>query len=187
MTAHKCKYFVTTIASVILLSGCSYVPDKLNPIEWASDGYDWLLGEDDYSYSNSNVSAEIEEEQTGAGVPECRCTDFMEWHNCEGTYRFADGDKYVGEFKDGKQHGQGTYTFANGNKYVGVFRDGQKNGQGTYTCANGKKYVGEYRGGKSHGHGTHTWADGRKYVGEYRNGKEHGRVPRSKSYDLKKA
>ena len=29
------------------------------------------------------------------------------------------GDKYVGEFKDGTFHGQGTYTFANGQKYVG--------------------------------------------------------------------
>ena len=28
-----------------------------------------------------------------------------------GTFTSADGDKYVGEWKDGKMHGQGTYTF----------------------------------------------------------------------------
>ncbi len=42
-------------------------------------------------------------------------------------------DKYVGEFKDGKKHGQGTFTYANGDKYVGEFKDGYtKHGQGTY-------------------------------------------------------
>ena len=33
-------------------------------------------------------------------------------HNCFGTVTFASGNKYVGEFKDSKQHGQGTKTFA---------------------------------------------------------------------------
>ena len=32
--------------------------------------------------------------------------------------------KYVGDYKDGKYHGQGTYTFADGRKYVGEFKDG---------------------------------------------------------------
>ena len=34
-----------------------------------------------------------------------------------------DGDKYVGEYKDDKRHGQGTYTYANGDKYVGEYKD----------------------------------------------------------------
>jgi hypothetical protein len=77
-----------------------------------------------------------------------------------------DGDKYVGEYRDGKRHGQGTYYFLadnqfKGDKYVGEFRDGKPNGQGTYTWANGNKYVGEYRDGKRHGQGILTYADGR--------------------------
>ena len=32
--------------------------------------------------------------------------------------------KYVGEFKDGKEHGQGTITFLDGRKYVGEMKDG---------------------------------------------------------------
>jgi hypothetical protein len=91
----------------------------------------------------------------------------------------ANGDKYVGEFRDDKRHGQGTYTFANGNKYVGEYRDGKRHGQGTYTLANGDKYVGEFRDGKAHGQGTYfSLADnqwkGDKYVGEYMDGKAHG-------------
>ena len=155
MTAHKCKYFVITIASVILLSGCSYVPDKLNPIEWASDGYDWLLGGDDYSYSNSNFRSDMEKEQTLSGLPECRGTDFMEWHNCEGTYRFANGDQYVGNWKNGKRTGQGTYTWPDGEKYVGAFKDGVKNGRGTVYFTDGEIWVGEFRDGR--------WVDGDKY------------------------
>ena len=34
--------------------------------------------------------------------------------------------KYVGEYKDGKKHGQGTYTWSDGEKYVGEYKDGKK-------------------------------------------------------------
>ena len=30
--------------------------------------------------------------------------------------------KYVGEYKNNKKHGQGTYTFASGDKYVGEWK-----------------------------------------------------------------
>ena len=88
----------------------------------------------------------------------------------EETITFADGSKYVGEFKDGKEHGQGTYTWPDGAKYVGEFRDGKRNGQGTYTYADGAQYVGEYKDDKYHGQGTYTLSDGRRYVGEYKIG-----------------
>ena len=44
--------------------------------------------------------------------------------NGQGTLTWSDGDKYVGEFKDGKQHGQGTLTTTDGQKYVGGWKDG---------------------------------------------------------------
>ena len=80
--------------------------------------------------------------------------------NGQGTYTYADGNKYVGEWKDDKFNGQGTYTYANGDKYVGEFRDDNLNGQGTYTYANGDKYIGEFRNGDSHGRGIEYHADG---------------------------
>ena len=58
-------------------------------------------------------------------------------------YIWENGTKYMGEWKDGKKHGQGTVTFYNGMKYVGEFKDGKQNGQGTTTYTAGIKYVGE--------------------------------------------
>ncbi|MFT4516444.1 MAG: hypothetical protein ACI93D_000001, partial [Gammaproteobacteria bacterium] len=53
------------------------------------------------------------------------------------TFNFANGDKYVGELKGNKKHGQGTFTFADGAKYVGEWKDNNRHGQGTETYANG--------------------------------------------------
>jgi len=81
-------------------------------------------------------------------LPACPSDTSAYFHNCFGTFTYADGGKYVGEFKDDKQNGQGTYTSANGDKYVGEFKDDKRNGQGTYTSANGEKYVGEWKDNK---------------------------------------
>ena len=87
-----------------------------------------------------------------SNLPACPSSGYL--HNCFGTVTFANGNKYVGEWKDNKYNGQGTFTFADGAKYVGEFKDGTRNGQGTDTFVNGSKYVGEYKDGKRNGQGT---------------------------------
>ena len=57
-------------------------------------------------------------------LPDCPSNEFEKYHNCFGTYTFASGDKYVGEFKDGVRHGQGTYTYANGFIERGYYMNG---------------------------------------------------------------
>ena len=109
-----------------------------------------------------------------SNLPACQGSDTNRWSNCFGSWTFSNGDKYVGEHKDSKKHGQGTYTFANGNKYVGEYKDDKYNGQGTFTYANGDKYVGEYKDGKRNGQGTDTFSSGNKYVGEYKDDKRNG-------------
>jgi hypothetical protein len=96
------------------------------------------------------------------------------WNNCYGTFKFSNGDKYVGQFKDDKRHGQGTLTFSNGNKYVGEYKDNKRHGQGTYTFSDGNKYVGEFRDGDFNGQGTYTWTSGTKYVGQFKDDKRNG-------------
>jgi hypothetical protein len=39
---------------------------------------------------------------------------------------FPNGDKYVGEWKDGERNGQGTFTWSIGNKFVGEWKDNQQ-------------------------------------------------------------
>ena len=87
-------------------------------------------------------------------LPPCPEDPNVRYHNCFGTYTWADGNKYVGEWQDNDFNGQGTYTWADGTKYVGKWQDGRRNGQGTLTYANGNKYVGEYREDLKNGVGT---------------------------------
>ena len=76
-------------------------------------------------------------------------------------YIWENGSRYVGEWKDGKKHGQGTYTSGKGegegDKYVGEFKGGFKNGHGKYIWSNGDEYVGEFKDDKPNGQGTYTW------------------------------
>jgi hypothetical protein len=101
-------------------------------------------------------------------LPPCPTSGFKD--NCFGSYTWPDGNKYVGEWRDGYFHGQGTFTFADGGKYVGEWRDGKSHGQVTWTRPGGGGYVGEYKDGKFHGQGTLTGPNGDKYVGEWRDG-----------------
>ncbi|SVD72396.1 uncharacterized protein METZ01_LOCUS425250, partial [marine metagenome] len=91
----------------------------------------------------------------------------------QGTWTFTNGDQHIGEYKDGKPHGQGTYKYANGDQYVGEFKDNKKHGQGTLTWAYGDQYIGEYKDGKKHGQGTYNYANGDQYVGEFKDDKKH--------------
>ena len=93
--------------------------------------------------------------QAESDLPDCPKDQSLRFHNCFGTYTFANGEKYVGEFKDDKKHGQGTHTWPDGKKYVGEWKDGKKHGQGTSTT-DGSRYVGEFKDGKLHGKGTLT-------------------------------
>ena len=70
-------------------------------------------------------------------LPQCPSSGVF--HECFGTYTYDSGIKYVGEWRNGKSHGQGAFTFPDGDKYVGEFRDGKANGHGIHTWANGDK------------------------------------------------
>ena len=80
-------------------------------------------------------------------LPDCPSDISVTWNNCFGTITYANGDKYVGEYKDGKYHGKGTYTYRDGKKYVGEFKDDTFHGQGTATYANGERLVGYFMNG----------------------------------------
>jgi hypothetical protein len=104
--------------------------------------------------------------------------------NCEngqGTYRWIEGvkqigewkDKYIGEWRDGLRHGEGIMTWGDGSRYIGEWKDSLLHGKGTFTW-NGNKYIGELKDSLFHGNGTLTWENGDKYIGEWESGEQHG-------------
>ena len=54
-----------------------------------------------------------------------------------GTHYLFDGDKYVGEFKNGLYDGLGTYYFSNGTKHIGEFKKNNREGYGMEIDENG--------------------------------------------------
>ena len=68
--------------------------------------------------------------------------------NCEngqGTYKYSNGAKYKGQWKNNRLDGQGTLTYLDGSKYVGQFKDSHLSGQGTFTYLDGRKFVGHWK------------------------------------------
>lgn len=70
------------------------------------------------------------------------------------------------------ENGKGSAVYATGEKYVGQFKNGKCEGQGTYTWSDKTVYTGGWKEGKLHGKGTLTMSDGRKFVGVYNDGKQ---------------
>ena len=72
-----------------------------------------------------------------------------------GHYYFEGGGKYIGEWKDGQQHGFGTTMWTDGSMHAGQYNEGEFDGYGIEYDANGQirkagKYIGSSFVGKAH-------------------------------------
>ncbi|MDA8875358.1 hypothetical protein N9I60_02230, partial [Planktomarina temperata] len=109
------------------------------------------VSEADKTESQENGERKLEPidaaERDLSALPECRILGAKT--NCFGAYTFPSGDQYVGEWLDGRPHGQGTYTFLGGAQYTGSHKTGLFDGFGTYIFDNGVKQEGEWVDGVS--------------------------------------
>ena len=112
---------------------------------------------------NVMLTGQYEGERNAAGQREGR-----------GTYRFAAGDVYEGDWKADEREGRGRMSYANGGVYEGEFKAGEMDGHGTERFASGNVYEGEYVAGNREGRGTFRYAGGEADVGRYRGGADVG-------------
>jgi len=94
-----------------------------------------------------------------------------------GTFTYADGSRYVGNFENGVFSGRGTMVWADGTRYEGEWSLGRMHGQGTLTSAGGSVFTGSFVSGVFSGRGTHTYTvNGAIFVyeGDFLNGVAHG-------------
>ena len=78
-----------------------------------------------------------------AFAQDCEGSLKSQWNNCFGTYNSWYGT-YIGNFKNGKKHGEGTIHYYNGDKFIGEFKDGKKNGKGSFTYSSGETISGNW-------------------------------------------
>ena len=91
-----------------------------------------------------------------------------------GTFKYKDGSKYTGKFKNGKRHGQGSLEMSNGTVYTGLSKADVFSGEGTILYSSGDKYVGEIQNNKRNGQGAYTFANGLTSIGEWKDNKTVG-------------
>jgi hypothetical protein len=121
------------------------------------------------------------------------CTEksiFEEWVKKNpkgyGEYNYPNGKTYVGEWKDGKYHGQGILSKNGIFIYEGEWKNGKRHGQGTDMSKDDKHgYKGEWKDDKYHGLGINIvqnkhfinengeWEEV-KLEGEWQNSELHG-------------
>jgi len=105
----------------------------------------------------------LQAQETGCTIGDCK--------NGKGRFIYENGDKYIGEFKNGLPHGRGVYHYQNGNVYRGQWFQHKRHGYGTFAWTSGDTYIGEYYNHKRHGEGTYIFADGTKQKGVWKEGK----------------
>mmetsp|Transcript_100214 Transcript_100214/g.173124 ORF Transcript_100214/g.173124 Transcript_100214/m.173124 type:complete len:441 (-) Transcript_100214:235-1557(-) len=85
----------------------------------------------------------------------------------QGTYTYPSGDKYTGQWLNGRKHGYGVAEFVSGNRYEGEWDNDFKHGKGTITFVDGTTYTGDWSKDHKHGHGEAKFASGNRYDGEW--------------------
>lgn len=86
----------------------------------------------------------------------------------KGIFRWPDGSKYDGHWKDGRRNGFGKLESSDGFVYDGTWVDNAMEGKGFARYPNGQEYDGMWLNGKRDGRGTVTFGNGAVYKGRFK-------------------
>ena len=92
------------------------------------------------------------------------------------TFLFPNGNRYIGEYRGNRMHGEGEFYWTNGNIYKGGFKNGVRHGNGVLAFYNGANYSGEWKNGYMEGAGVYTWSNGNRYTGGFSKGFRDGQA-----------
>ncbi len=92
-----------------------------------------------------------------------------------GTFVHANGDRYVGDFRDGQPHGKGILYARSGNKYLGDWDMSRREGTGRMIFREGHVYTGAFSRDQFHGQGRMDFANGDRYEGQWKQNRPHGK------------
>ena len=95
-----------------------------------------------------------------------RSTPALQMHG-DGSFLWAAGDVYRGNWEGGLMSGHGTKTLANGDSYSGAWVDGKACGWGEKQFACADKHEGFYMADRRHSYGRYSFANGDRYEGRY--------------------
>ena len=82
-----------------------------------------------------------------------------------------ENERYEGEFLHDMFHGQGTFYFANGDVYVGQWVENKRSGKGVMYFEDCDRYECEFLNYKFNGKGVYYFKTGVKRAGTWRNDK----------------
>jgi len=94
----------------------------------------------------------------------------------KGTFTWANGVKYIGDFFYNKLIGYGRFEWPDGSFYEGEVENGLRDGVGLFVAPdNESSYEGKWAKGLRHGKGKLTFKSGGFYEGDFLNGNKHGK------------
>ncbi len=112
--------------------------------------YDGDFVDDEFTGSGSITWQEPQAEYVG---------DVSDWEPHGKGITTANDRQMIGNYKQGRLHGEGEYRGPNGRNYQGNFEEGQYSGQGIWVDGAGNRYEGEFKYNQFHGAGRYTHAE----------------------------
>jgi hypothetical protein len=73
---------------------------------------------------------------------------------------YPGGERYKGQMKEGRKHGEGQLYLANGETYDGLFKEDLFSGEGKIVHQDRTMYIGQWMKGKKNGIGLFFYEDG---------------------------
>ena len=66
----------------------------------------------------------------------------------KGIYYYTNGNRYEGNFRNGRIEGKGIFYWNNGNRYEGDLKKGNMEGEGIFYYYNGDREMGDFSNDK---------------------------------------